>query len=186
MKVVAITGYKPNELGIFDQKHPGIRVLKAAYRERMIRLIEDRGTEWFITNASPGCEIWACEVVLELKEDYPHIRLGILLPFLEQEARWKEPVQAQYLSILEQADFVEAISQKPYTDPSQLRNKTEFMIQKSQGLLSVFDEEHGGSAKFLVERARIEMEQSDYQLFLITQDDLSWLEQELQYNDQWE
>lgn len=30
------------------------------------------------------------------------------------------------------------------------------------------------------------MEQSDYQLFLITQDDLSWLEQELQYNDQWE
>ncbi|MCY1690773.1 SLOG family protein [Exiguobacterium sp. SL14] len=53
MKVVAITGYKPNELGIFDQKHPGIRVLKAAYRERMIRLIEDRGTEWFITSASP-------------------------------------------------------------------------------------------------------------------------------------
>ena len=186
MKVVAITGYKPTELGIFDQKHPGIPVIKAAYRERLIRLIEDMGTTWFITNGSPGCELWACEVILELKDDYPDIRLGILLPFLEQEAKWKEPVQAQYLAVLNQADFVDAISQKPYENPSQLRNKTEFMIEKSQGLLSVFDEEHGGSAKYLVERAKIESERSDYQVFLITQDDLSMMEQELNYTDQWE
>ncbi|WP_214849358.1 DUF1273 domain-containing protein [Exiguobacterium sp. s193] len=186
MKVVAITGYKPTELGIFDQKHPGIPVIKAAYRERLIRLIEDMGTTWFITNATPGCELWACEVILELKDDYPDIQLGILLPFLEQEAKWKEPVQAQYLAVLDQADFVDAISQKPYENPSQLRNKTEFMIEKSQGLLSIFDEEHGGSAKYLVERAKIEMERSDYQVFLITQDDLSMMEQELNYTDQWE
>jgi len=186
MKVVAITGYKPNELGIFDQKHPGIPVLKAAYRERIIRLIEDEGTTWFITNGSPGCELWASEVVLDLKTDYPDIKLGILLPFLEQESKWKEGVQAYYLDILKRADFVEAISQKPYADPSQLRNKTEFMIQKSSGLLSVFDEEHGGSARFMVERARVESERSDYRLFLITQDDLSMIEQDLRYNDQWE
>ncbi|AFS70723.1 MULTISPECIES: DUF1273 domain-containing protein [Exiguobacterium] len=186
MKVVAVTGYKPTELGIFDQKHPGIKILKAAYRERLIRLIEDMGTTWFITSAAPGCELWACEVILELKQEYPDIRLGILLPFLEQEAKWKEPVQAQYLAVLNQADFVDAISQKPYENPSQFRNKTEFMIQKSQGLLSVFDEEHGGSAKYLVERAKLEMERSDYQLFLITQDDLAMMEQEQTYNEQWE
>lgn len=87
---------------------------------------------------------------------------------------------------MNQADFVDAISQKPYENPSQFRNKTEFMIQKSQGLLSVYDEEHGGFAKYLVERAKLEMERSDYHLFLITQDDLAMMEQEQNYNEQWE
>lgn len=51
MKNLLVTGYRAHELGIFDNKHPGIPYIKKALSNRLKPLIEE-GVEWIITPAS--------------------------------------------------------------------------------------------------------------------------------------
>jgi len=142
-KVVHVTGYKAYELGIFDSKHEGIPYIKKAIKNHLLTLL-DEDLEWVIITGQPGVELWAAEVVLELQEEYPNLKLGVLLPYLNQEEKWKEPVVEQYEEVLMQADFVEAISKKPYEGPWQLRLKNQFLISKSDAMLILYDEEKDG------------------------------------------
>lgn len=180
-KVYAITGYKPQELGIFSESHQGIDVIKYTLRSRIIQLIEESDIDWFITSGQPGVELWASEIIIELKNDYPNINLCILTPFYEQEARWKEPLQEKYHQILEQADFVDSITKRPYENPSQLRLKNEFIINKSNGLLVLYDEETPGSPSYYLTPAkqRLQSVNQDYEILTITKFDIELAEQEL-------
>jgi uncharacterized phage-like protein YoqJ len=48
MKTLLVTGYRAHELGIFDNKHPGIPYIKKALAARLLPLVEE-GLEWVIT-----------------------------------------------------------------------------------------------------------------------------------------
>jgi uncharacterized phage-like protein YoqJ len=67
VKRLIVTGYKPHELGIFDDKHPGVVIIKKALESQLIAQI-DEGLEWVIISGQLGVEMWAAEVVLELKK----------------------------------------------------------------------------------------------------------------------
>ena len=62
VKRLVVTGYKHHELGIFDDKHPGIRFIKKALEKRLVSLT-DEGLEWVIISGQLGNETWAAEVV---------------------------------------------------------------------------------------------------------------------------
>ncbi|MEC3078540.1 SLOG family protein, partial [Bacillus tropicus] len=47
MKVIAVTGYKPFELGIFKNDHPGVECIKKALHRKLTNFVED-GLEWVI------------------------------------------------------------------------------------------------------------------------------------------
>ena len=96
MKSLYITGYRPHELGIFNDKHPGVPIIKKAIENQLRPLIED-GLEWIVISGQQGVETWAAQVVLELKEDYPTLKYSIITPFLEQEKNWNEHKQATYM-----------------------------------------------------------------------------------------
>ncbi|TSB47006.1 DUF1273 domain-containing protein [Alkalicoccobacillus porphyridii] len=168
---VLITGYKPHELGVFDKEHPGIKYIKKAIEYRLIPLIEE-GTEWFVISGQLGVELWAAEVVLELKSTYSHIKLAVLPPFLNQEDQWKEASQQQYRLALEQADLVKPITNRVYESPAQLRQKNDFLITKSDALLVLYDEDHPGTPTFYLEPARKKQTQAEYDIIYITPDDI--------------
>ncbi|WEG10783.1 DUF1273 domain-containing protein [Pullulanibacillus sp. KACC 23026] len=178
MNALAITGYKPHELGIFSDKHPGIAVIKFALKKRLISFIEE-GVTWFITSGQPGVELWASEVVIELREDFPDIQLAILTPFLEQETRWPEHAQIHYQEILAQADFVDSITKRPYENPSQLRLKNEFIIQKTDGLLVIYDDETEGTPSFYLKPAKVRETNDGYPIYFLNRYDLEAAEEEI-------
>lgn len=181
MKVVTVTGYRPHELGIFKADHPGISIIQEAYRRKIIEVIE-LGAEWFIFSGTNGCELWAGQVLLELRETYP-IKIAVFPPFLEMEERYKPYEQEIYIQLQMEADFFEALTQRPYEDPSQLRAKTAFFLEKAEGIITLYDEDTGGSPRFLIEGAR---RRPEMELFLITQEDLRVIEEEKQWEQQWE
>ncbi|TCI56612.1 DUF1273 family protein [Exiguobacterium sp. SH5S13] len=181
MKVVAITGYRPHELGIFKADHPGIEIIQEAYRRKITEAIE-LGAEWFIFSGTNGCELWAGQVLLELRETHP-IKIAVFPPFLEMEERYKPYEQELFSQLRLEADFFEPLTQRPYEDPSQLRAKTGFFLDKAAGLITLYDEETGGSPRFLVEGAK---RKHQMELFMITQDDLRVIEEEKQWEQQWE
>jgi uncharacterized phage-like protein YoqJ len=182
IKVIAITGYKPFELGLFDKKHPGITYIKKAIKNQLLSLLDD-GLEWVIISGQLGVELWAAEVTLDLQIDYPNLQLAVITPFLDQEENWNDSNKELYEFILSQADYINSITNKRYENPTQFRLKNSFFIDKSDGMLIVYDDENEGSPKYIYEQAKIESEQSDYQLFIINGYDLQLIAEEEQFRE---
>lgn len=180
VKVIAITGYKPFELGIFSQDHPAIYYIKSAIKKELIRLMEE-GLEWVLISGQLGVELWSAEVVFDLQIEYPQLKMAILTPFQNQEEKWNDNNKEQYEMIVEQADFVESISKQPYLNPLQFKNKNKIFIHKSDGLLIVYDEQNPGSPKFLYEEAKRHKELKPYEIRTIDFNDL----QSIMEDEQW-
>lgn len=184
LKRLVITGYKQHELGIFDDKHPGVRFIKKALENRL-RVLLDEGLEWVIISGQLGVETWAAEVVLDLQEEFPQLKYAVLTPFLEQEKKWNEAKQEKYQMILEQADFHRSLTNRPYEAPWQFIEKNKFFLRNSDGMLIIYDEETEGSPKFTKREADLYAEKNDYQVLTITADDLRVVAEEEQLNE-WE
>ncbi|MED4126993.1 DUF1273 domain-containing protein [Shouchella miscanthi] len=167
MNAILVTGYKMHELGVFNESHEGVIWIKYVFKKRIIALIEE-GVTWFITSGQLGVEQWAMDVVNELQEEYPHIKLGLLTPFEEQESKWNERLKELYHERLDKADFVDSISKRPYENPMQLKVKNDFLVQKTDGLLVLYDEEKEGSPLFYMKVAQA----MDKPIFVISPEEI--------------
>ena len=95
VKRLLVTGYKAHELGIFQDSHPGITIIKKALENQLRQFLEE-DLEWIILSGQQGVETWTAELVIELKEEYPHLKYAVITPFLEQEKNWNEQKQEKY------------------------------------------------------------------------------------------
>jgi uncharacterized phage-like protein YoqJ len=172
-----VTGYKSHELGIFDENHLGIGYIKKVLQRRLIAFIED-GLEWVLISGQLGVEIWCGEVVIELKQQYPQLKLAVLTPFYNQEERWNDIKKEQYGILLQQADYVDSITKRNYDSPNQLKLKNQFLIEKSDGLLVIYDDDKVGSPSYYITYAKAKSETSDYQIFYIYPDEIELVYQE--------
>lgn len=184
IKTIFVTGYKPHELGIFNEKHPGISIIKKALENEFRALLGD-GLEWVIISGQLGVEMWAAEVVLELKAEYPNLKYSVITPFLDQQKNWNEVKQEQFLQLLNKADFTTSVTKRPYEAPWQFVEKDKFIIQNTDALLLVYDEDNEGSPRYVKRLAEKFAEQHDYKLLKITAYDLQMIEEGLQSQD-WE
>ncbi|MED1943916.1 MULTISPECIES: DUF1273 domain-containing protein [Brevibacillus] len=185
LKRLFVSGYKAHELGIFNEKNPGLAIIKKALKRELVRFLEEE-LEWVIISGQLGVEMWAAETVLELKKEYPHLKLAVITPFLNQEEKWKEETQDYYRNIVMQADYINSVYQTPYQGVWQLGEKDKFLLSNSDGILLVYDEENEGSPKFLSKLAEKKADIGDYQLFRINAYDLQNIAEEQQqelYND---
>ncbi|MDD9148770.1 MULTISPECIES: DUF1273 domain-containing protein [unclassified Sporolactobacillus] len=179
-EVVLVTGYKPYELGIFTADHQGIPVIRYCLKKQ-IRRLADEGTTWFVISGQAGVELWAGDACLEVKkEDGLDIKLAVLVPFLNQEVRYKDWLKEQYYRIIEAADFTGAISRRPYESPVQLRQKNDYLVAKTDGALVLYDEETPGSPKYCLAAAKRKAGNEDYPIRMIDRYDLSSAAEELQ------
>ncbi|MDQ1145305.1 putative phage-like protein YoqJ [Bacillus sp. SORGH_AS 510] len=182
IKVLAISGYKPFELGIFKKDHPSVQFIKLAFKKALLPLIEE-GLEWVLISGQLGAELWAAEVLFELQFENPELKLAVITPFLDQQASWNENNKEWYESVLAQADFIDSVTKKGYEKPWQFRIKNQFFIEKSDGLLLFFDHEKEGSPKYLYEMAMEYQNKHDYPVELITFYDLQMIVEEEQLKE---
>ncbi|MDE5051959.1 DUF1273 domain-containing protein [Niallia taxi] len=183
MKVAAISGYKPFEIGLFKKNDPAVEYIKKAIRKELEQLLEE-GLEWVLISGQLGTELWAAEVVYDMQiNGHSELKLGVVTPFLNQEQGWKEENKEWYEEILMQADFVDSVSKKDYEGPNQLRMKNVFLLQKSDVLLMFYDTEKTGSPKYLYDLAAQYKERNNYDIRLIGFYDLQAIVDEEQYNN---
>ncbi|MDF9627357.1 SLOG family protein, partial [Bacillus cereus] len=108
----------------------------------------DEGLEWVLIQGQMGIELWTAEGGLDLKKDYPALKLGIITPFLGHTHRWNEQNQAKYASIDQQADFTESIHHTDYQGPFQFKQADQFMLDHTDYTILIYDEEQEASPKF--------------------------------------
>lgn len=180
IKNVLVSGYKAFELGVFSKTDPSVSFIKAAIRKELISLL-DEGLEWVLISGQLGTELWAAEVLFELQEEgHEDLKLAVITPFLNQESNWKEDNKEWYESILMRADFVDSVTRRPYEKPWQFRLKDQFLLEKSDALLLLYDSERDGSPKYLYEAAKKYQDHHDYQIFTIDFYDLQAIVEEEQ------
>ncbi|MEG0259045.1 MAG: DUF1273 domain-containing protein [Lysinibacillus sp.] len=179
---IIITGYKPHELGIFNDKHPGIPIIKKALEDQL-RILIDEGLEWVIISGQQGIETWAAEVTVILKAEFPQLQLAVITPFLEQEKNWNDLKKEKYQTIIAAADFVTSVTKKPYEAPWQFIEKDKFIIQNTDGILFVYDEDNDGSPKYMKRLVEKYMETHEYNMLIINAYDLQIIAEEMHRED---
>ena len=141
-KRVCFTGHRPQKLhGLSEER------IKAMLRTE-IQIAYDDGFRTFITGMAMGVDIWAGELVLELRREHPEIHLICALPHVGFEDNWDEHWQDRYRSLIEQADLFRVISQTKHRGVYQIRN--EWMVDHSARVIAVYNGEAGGTRNTIV------------------------------------
>ena len=119
-------------------------VLREKLEKAIISLIE-QGVVFFGNGGALGFDQLAADTVLKLKEDYPHIRLVMVLPCPpeQQSLKWNAEQKKRYCEILDWADKVRVLSPQ-YTNSCML-DRNRHMVDNSAYLICYLREHSGGT-----------------------------------------
>lgn len=147
MKYTAcFTGHRPQNLICgFNEYHPAS--IKIKYQlERMIKgLINKKNVVHFITGMALGVDMWAAEIILELKTIYPYISLDAALPCKSQSYYWSKLSKERYKKLLQLCDTVTIIQEHYTADCMMKRNM--YMVDNSSYVIAVWNGKASGTAK---------------------------------------
>ena len=105
MKTCAFTGHRPQNLPFgFNEEDECCINLKKTLREQIINLIENEGVTHFISGMAIGVDMYAAEIVLDLKARYPNITLESAIPCETQAVKWSMAQRERYYDIAARCD----------------------------------------------------------------------------------
>jgi len=129
------TGHRPEKISA-----PELYV-RTALRYRIEAALRDGYTS-FITGMARGVDLWAAEIVLELRKQHP-IALVCALPYEGFESNWSQQWQEKYREVLESANLVRVISREYSRGCFQKRN--EWMVDRCDRIIAVYNGEPSGT-----------------------------------------
>ena len=144
MKKCAFTGHRPQRLPFgSDEADERCTQLKQVLREQIIRLIEESGVSYFITGMAMGVDMYAAEIVLDLKAKYPEIQLECAIPYEEQAMRWTNALQERYYDIASKCDKKTMLQTHYSVGCFQRRNR--YMVNQADIVLAVWNGQASGT-----------------------------------------
>lgn len=138
-KTCCVTGHRPKGFpwNYDDKGLPQQQKYLSTLREHVLKLL-DEGYDRFISGGALGTDTDFAEIVLDLRRnDYPTIELEIAVPCPQQSLKWNAAQKKQYRAILEAADTVTTVS--PHYTPYCMQMRNEYMVDKSQLVLAVYN-----------------------------------------------
>lgn len=133
---VCFTGHRPEKLSTSEE------FIKQQLYNEIIKSIQD-GFNVFISGMARGVDIWASEIVLQLKNDGYPIKLICALPYDGFENNWSVYWQNKYNLILSRADLVRCIS--THYSPDCFKSRNEWMVNHSSRVIAVYNGKSGGT-----------------------------------------
>lgn len=119
-------------------------------RDAVIASIKD-GYLYFGAGGALGFDTIAAQTILELKKDYPQIKLILVLPCKTQTRGWRQEDIEEYNRIMKDADKVVYTSHNYYNGCMQKRNR--YLVDYSSLCICYLNKTTGGTA-YTVEYAK--------------------------------
>lgn len=155
---VSFTGHRPDKLPYVDENDPSCIGLKERLEETVRALIAD-GADTFNSGMALGVDMWAAEIILKLKEEFPNITLTAVIPCPEQADKWGEILQGRYNGILARCDKI--ITTSPCYEKGCMLKRNKALVELCDILVAVFDGSRGGTMQTVnyarSQRKKIEM-----------------------------
>ena len=147
-KTCAFTGHRPQSLPFgFDESDKRCTSLKSVMRDQIVALIENEGVTHFITGMALGVDMYAAEIVLDLKPKYPHITLESAIPCETQAIKWSVASRERYYNIAAKCDK-ETMLQREYT-PDCMDKRNRYMVDHADLIIACYDGKSGGTLNTL-------------------------------------
>ena len=115
------------------------RKLKKIIRERM-----EKGVEIFYNGMAMGFDLLAAEYVLQLKKNFPSVKLIACIPCYGQERYFSPEDQKRYVKILKKADETVILSDHYFNGCMQVRDK--YMAERADVMIAYCNKKDGGAA----------------------------------------
>ena len=144
MKTCAFTGHRPKGLG-YPESDERCAALKEKLRALIIRMIEEEGVTHFISGMAQGVDMYATEIVLELKKQHPQITLECAIPY-ERQAEQIGMFHQKILLLWAGACDRETMLQRQYT-PDCLRKRNRYMVDHAEIVLAVWNGSPSGTSQ---------------------------------------
>lgn len=132
---VCFTGHRPEKL-----TRPESEVI--AELEQSIKQAMADGYRVFVSGMAPGVDIWAAEIVIQLRNEGADIKLISASPFEGFEKRWPA-WEHRYNYIMDNTDLKLFICKGNVRGVHQIRN--EWMVNHSARVIAVFNGERSGT-----------------------------------------
>ena len=130
------TGHRPEKLNRSEAE------IKKDLEAEILQTIND-GFVTYITGMARGVDIWAAEMVLQLRKQNPNLHLITASPYEGFESRWTEDWKVRYNTVMEQADLIRYVCKGYSKACFQIRN--EWMVDRSARVIAVYNGEPGGT-----------------------------------------
>ena len=130
------TGHRPEKLTRSE------RSIKLDLKKEIQLAIKD-GYNVFISGMARGTDLWAAEIILELRKTNKELKLICAVPYEGFAQKWSEDWQKLYLHVLTEADLVRVIGQRYHPSVFQVRN--EWMVAHSSRVIAVYNGQSGGT-----------------------------------------
>lgn len=156
-KTVCFSGHRPEKLPDGgSESSPAIRVLKSLIYTEILNSVENR-YDTFITGLARGVDLWAGEMILELKARGVPIKLVAAAPYRDHGSSFRGKDKFVLGNILLKADEIVYVSEKYSRDCMRLRN--EYMVERSGKLIAVVSDYRSGTGQTIryAERQRIKI-----------------------------
>lgn len=145
-RTCCFTGHRPEKLG--NSEESILINLRTA-----ITAVYEKGFRTFISGMARGIDLWAAELVLELKEQYPSIRLICASPYPEFAERWGKHWREKYEAVWSKADYALNISPNYTRRCFQIRN--EWMVDHSGLVIAAYNGQSGGTRNTILYAEKI-------------------------------
>lgn len=140
------TGHRPQSLPFgFNETDERCITLKNEIAKNIEKHIVEYGVNYFITGMAIGIDMFAAEIVLNLKEKYPEIQLEAAIPCIEQPDKWSTILQERYRSILSQCDKTTIVQLHYNKECFHIRNR--YMVDSSDYIIAVWNGKPSGTMK---------------------------------------
>lgn len=146
MKTACFSGHRPEKFFIDGQENPAfVAQIKSMLYYAVLRAVREKGYRRFISGMAKGVDLWACEMVLSLKKEYPDIQLICALPYRNHGKSWKGSDRYTFNSCLESCDKAVTVSEEYSRDCMKKRNM--FMVDNSSLLIAVCCDAKSGTGQ---------------------------------------
>ena len=137
----AFTGHRPEKVVGSEGK------IIVELRKEILKAIDD-GYRVFLTGMSRGVDLWAADIVIELRRYNKDLKLMCVIPFEGMEDRWPVDWKKHYNLVRKQADYVQVLSDRYSPDVYQKRNQ--WLVNHSSRLIAVFNGDPSGTSNTIL------------------------------------
>lgn len=130
------TGHRPEKLSqSAEEVHDWLK-------DQILKAIDD-GYLTFITGMAMGVDIWAGEIVAELRQTDSRLHLIATVPWGGFSARWNTEWKTKYDDLIKKADLVKYISKK--YDSTVFEKRNIWMVDHCSRLIAFYNGSDGGT-----------------------------------------
>ena len=144
------TGHRPGKLPWgYEESDPLCEDLKRRLRDAVEAAWEE-GYRHFLCGMAMGCDLYACECALSLRDRHPDVTVEAAIPCPTQTDGWPDGQRNRYRKLVASCDYETVVSEK-YT-PDCMQRRDRYMVDHASLLIAMYDGTQGGT-RYTIEYA---------------------------------